>query len=128
MGNHFASIDDYISTFPEPVQAVLEQVRQTIRRVVPDAEEAIRYEMPTFMVNGKSLVHFAGWKKHIGLYPMPEPEDDTERELAPYRTEKGIGQFPLTGEVAYDVIEQAVAQLLRQRTASEDVPRRPVNQ
>jgi uncharacterized protein YdhG (YjbR/CyaY superfamily) len=119
MADHFTSIDDYISTFPEPVQAVLEQVRQTIRRVLPDAVETIRYDMPTFAVDGKSLVHFAGWKKHIGIYPMPEADEETEQEFAPYTTEKGIGQFPLKEEVPYDVIEHAVAKLLEQRRASD---------
>ena len=127
MADHFTSIDDYISTFPEPVQVVLEQVRQTIRRVLPDAVETIRYEMPTFAVDSKSLVHFAGWKNHIGIYPMPEVDEATEHEFATYRTEKGTGQFPLKGEVPYDVIEHAVAKLWEQRVASRELFDEPVS-
>lgn len=127
MAAHFTSIDDYISTFPEAVQPILERVRQTIRGVLPDAEETIRYDMPTFTLNGKSLVHFAGWNQHIGIYPMPQGDEATEQEFAPYRTEKGTGQFPLSGDVPYAVIEHAVAQLLKQRTAAEDLSSRPVS-
>ena len=127
MADHFTSIDDYISTFDESVQAVLEQVRQTIRRVLPDAIETIRYDMPTFAVNGKSLVHFAGWKNHIGIYPMPQQDAETEQEFAPYRTAKGTGQFPLNGDVPYDVIEHAVAKLAEQRTAAEEPAEKPVS-
>ncbi len=127
MAAHFTSIDDYISTFPEAVQPVLERVRQTIRRVVPDAQEAIRYDMPTFTLNGKSLVHFAGWKKHIGIYPMPEGDEATAQEFAPYRTEKGTGQFPISGEVPYEVIEHAVRGLVEERISAEDLSSRSVS-
>jgi uncharacterized protein YdhG (YjbR/CyaY superfamily) len=120
MADHFTSIDDYISTFPEPVRTVLEEVRRTIRRVLPDAVETIRYDMPTFAVDGKSLVHFAGWKKHIGIYPMPQADAETEQEFGPYTTEKGTGQFSLKEPVPYDVIEHAVAKLLEQRRASAE--------
>ena len=63
-------IDEYIAGFPEDVQAILEKIRTTIRGAVPDAEEAIKYQMPTFTLKG-NLVHFAAWKSHIGLYPAP---------------------------------------------------------
>jgi uncharacterized protein YdhG (YjbR/CyaY superfamily) len=127
MAAHFTSIDDYLSTFAEDVRAVLTKVRQTIHRLVPDAEEAIRYDMPTFTVDGKSLVHFAGWKNHIGIYPMPELDPETELRAARYRTEKGTGRFPLSEPIPYDVIERIVATLVETRTASEGSPRRPVS-
>ena len=127
MAAHFTSIDDYISTFPDDVQPILEQVRQTIRRVLPDAEETIRYDMPTFTLDGKSLVHFAGWKNHIGIYPMPAADETDDQEFAPYRTQKGTGQFPISGDVPYEVIEHAVVRLLEQRPAPEETPRGPVD-
>jgi uncharacterized protein YdhG (YjbR/CyaY superfamily) len=66
------SIDDYLSALPEPAREVLGQLRRTIHAVVPDAGETIRYKMPTFTLDGESLVHLAAWKNHIGLYPLPE--------------------------------------------------------
>src|SRR3972149_548962 len=64
------SIDEYISGFPGDVQAILGRIRTTIKRAAPGAEEAIRYQMPTFVLKG-NLISFAAYKKHIGLYPAP---------------------------------------------------------
>ena len=64
------TIDEYIAAFPPDVQAILEQIRQTIRSAAPAAEETISYQMPTFTLKG-NLVHFAAFKKHIGFYPVP---------------------------------------------------------
>lgn len=66
----YKSIDQYIGTFPEDVQKILKQVRQTIKEAAPDAEETINYQIPTFKLNG-NLVHFAAFKNHIGFYPAP---------------------------------------------------------
>ncbi|HBO74444.1 MAG TPA: hypothetical protein DD653_07110, partial [Marinilabiliales bacterium] len=61
-------VDTYISAFPPEVQALLEQVRATIKQNAPDAEEIISYQMPTYVYHG-NLVYFAGYKNHIGFYP-----------------------------------------------------------
>ena len=66
----FNSIDEYIGTFPEDVQKILEELRGTIKAAAPDAREKISYQMPTFALNG-NLVHFAAFKNHIGFYPTP---------------------------------------------------------
>lgn len=74
MNNHkkqFETIDEYIKTFPEDVQAILEKIRETIRKAAPEAVETISYQMPAFKLNGRTLVYFAAWKNHIGFYPMP---------------------------------------------------------
>ncbi|MGE5845223.1 MAG: iron chaperone, partial [Ignavibacteria bacterium] len=68
--NKFETIDEYIKTFPEDVQKILQKIRETIKEAAPGAEEAISYQMPTFKLNG-NLVHFAGYKNHIGFYPTP---------------------------------------------------------
>ena len=78
----FKTIDEYIKTFPQDVQAVLQKMRQTIRKAAPQAEEAISYQMPTFKLNGRNLVHFAGYKHHVGFYPVPSGIDAFERELS----------------------------------------------
>lgn len=88
------TIDAYIAGFPEATQALLEQMRQTVRDVAPEAEEAISYGMPTFKLNG-NLVHFAAFKNHIGFYPAPQGLDAFKEELSPYKGAKGSVQFPL---------------------------------
>ena len=67
----FNSIDDYVATFPEEIQRILEELRGTIKAAAPDVEETISYQMPTFNLNGRYLVYFAAWKDHIGFYPPP---------------------------------------------------------
>jgi uncharacterized protein YdhG (YjbR/CyaY superfamily) len=101
------SIDAYISEFPPEKQAVLEQIRQTIRAAAPDAEEAISYRMPTFKQKG-ILVHFAAFKAHIGLYPPIHGEASLEKAIAPYAGEKGNLRFPLDQPIPYDLIERIV--------------------
>lgn len=83
-----ASVDEYIAGFPSDVQVILTQVRAAMRRSLPDAEERIRYGMAAFMLGGRYALHFAGWKDHVGLYPVPALPADLEREVAPYRTTK----------------------------------------
>lgn len=88
------NIDEYISGFSPQVQELLEQVRTTIRRAAPGAEEAIKYGIPTFVLNG-NLVHFAAFKHHIGFYPAPSAIEAFKEELSPYKSAKGSVQFPL---------------------------------
>ena len=70
----FETIDEYIKTFPKDVQIILGKMRETIKRAAPDAVETISYQIPTFKLKGTSLVHFAAFRKHIGLYP-PAPRE-----------------------------------------------------
>ena len=111
-----AAVDDYISSFPSDVQAVLTEVRRTIRSVVPEAEETISYQIPTFIVNGRHLVYFAGWKKHVSVYPLPAGDAECDREVAPYRAGKGTAKFPLSRPVPYDLIGRLVAHLVEERS------------
>lgn len=83
MAAKFASIDDYIGSFPDDVQVILEEVRATIRASVPDPGEKISYQMPTITLDEQSLVYFAGWKHHIGLYPIPRADDALEGSSRP---------------------------------------------
>jgi len=88
------TIDDYISGFPLDVQAILEKIRQTIRKAAPQAEEMINYGIPTFTLKG-NLVHFAAFKKHIGFYPTPTGMEAFKQELKVCVRAKGSVQFPL---------------------------------
>jgi uncharacterized protein YdhG (YjbR/CyaY superfamily) len=87
-------IDEYIADFPADVQLLLQKVRTAIRKAAPKAEEAIKYQMPTFVLNG-NLIHFAGYQNHIGLYPGSKPIEQFKDDLVKYRTSKGTVQLPL---------------------------------
>jgi uncharacterized protein YdhG (YjbR/CyaY superfamily) len=114
----FASIDDYISAFPEDVQIILKEVRRTIRKAAPAADETISYQIPTFTLNGRHLVYFAGWKRYISLYPLPAVDEALERELTPYRAAKSTVRFPLGKPIPYDLIERLVALRVQQQANS----------
>ena len=103
----FKTIDEYISMFPDEVQTILNQVRQTIRGAAPEAEETINYQMPTFTLNG-NLVHFAAFKTHIGFYPTPTGIEAFKEELAPYKGAKGSVQFPIDQPVPLSLIRRIV--------------------
>jgi uncharacterized protein YdhG (YjbR/CyaY superfamily) len=100
------SIDEYIAGFPQPVQAVLERVRSTIRKAVPGAEEVIAYQMPAFTLNGRYVLCFAGWKQHYSLYGSTDPLVAAFKdELAPYEVNgKGTIRFPLSEPVPVKLI------------------------
>ena len=101
------NIDEYIAGFPEEVQALLEKLRMTIREAAPDAEEAIKYRMPTFTLNG-NLVHFAAFKKHIGFYPAPRGIEEFKDELSVYKGAKGSVQFPLGEPIPFELVGRIV--------------------
>jgi uncharacterized protein YdhG (YjbR/CyaY superfamily) len=100
-------IDEYIAGFPEDVREILEKLRMTIREAAPDAEEAIKYRMPTFTLNG-NLVHFAAFKNHIGFYPAPRGIEEFKDELSVYKGAKGSVQFPLDRPVPFELISRIV--------------------
>jgi uncharacterized protein YdhG (YjbR/CyaY superfamily) len=102
------TIDEYIAGFPPDVQEILQQVRLTIRQAAPEAQETISYQMPTFTLHG-NLVHFGGFKHHIGFYPVPSGIEAFREELAPYIAGKGSVRFPLDQPIPYDLISRIVA-------------------
>jgi len=102
------NIDEYIAGFPAETQHILEQVRATIKKAAPTAEEKISYGMPTFTLNKTYLVYFAGYKNHIGLYPAPIGIETFEKELSIYKTGKGSVQFPLDQPIPFDLIARIV--------------------
>jgi uncharacterized protein YdhG (YjbR/CyaY superfamily) len=104
----FKTVDAYIASFPKEVQGILEKIRQAIRRAAPDAVETISYQIPTFKLNGKSLVYFAAWKEHIGFYAMPSGNAAFKKELSQYKAAKGSIRFPLEEPIPYDLIKKIV--------------------
>jgi uncharacterized protein YdhG (YjbR/CyaY superfamily) len=106
--NKFHAINEYIETFPEDVQIILEKILQTIRKAAPEATEAFSYGIPTFKLDGRPLVYFAAWKNHIGFYPMPSAARAFKRELSVYKQGKGSVQFPLDKPIPYRLVNKIV--------------------
>lgn len=108
MSDQMNLIDEYIAGFPPETQALLEEMRSIIRSVAPDATETISYAIPTFDLNGRHLVHFAGFAKHVGFYPVPSGMAAFEDELSAFKRGKGSVQFPLDKPLPSDLIRRIV--------------------
>jgi len=110
-----ATIDEYIATQPQEVQAMLMQIRHRVHDCVPGAVEKISYGIPTMTLGGKNLIHFGAWKTHIAVYPVPAADPALEQEIAPYRSGKGTLRFALAKPVPYDLIGRLAGLLADQR-------------
>jgi len=102
------NIDEFIVNFPPNVQKILERLRKLIHEVAPEAEEAMRYGIPTFRLNDKNLVHFSAFKNHIGFYPTPSAIIEFKKKLSEYKWAKGSVQFPLDKPIPYDLVRRIV--------------------
>jgi Uncharacterized conserved protein len=112
-----STIDEYIAGFPAETQEVLAELRALIKAAAPGATESISYAIPTFDLNGRHLVHFAGYAKHIGFYPIPSGIDAFQEDLKPYKQGKGSVQFPLDQPLPTDLIRRIVEFRVRENTA-----------
>ena len=101
------SIDEYLVEFPDEIQKRMQELRSTIRKAAPQAEETINYAIPTFTLNG-NLVHFAGFKNHIGFYPAPSGIEAFKKELSVYEGAKGSVQFPLDKALPLTLVTKIV--------------------
>lgn len=106
------TIDEYIAAQPEDVQKILQKLRTTIAKALPAADEAIKYGIPTFVLDGKNVVHFAAYKRHTGVYPAPR---ELPHELEGHKTGKGTLQFPLGERIPYASIAKVAKQLAKER-------------
>jgi uncharacterized protein YdhG (YjbR/CyaY superfamily) len=118
-----STVDEYIEGFPPEVGRRLQRIREVIVAAVATGsgappEEKMRYGIAAVMLGGRYALHFAGWKKHIGLYPVPALDEPLEAEIAPYRSEKDSVVFPHSDPVPYELIG---------RVAEAIVARRPAN-
>lgn len=111
-------IDSYIADFPADVQAILQEVRATIAKAAPKATEDIKYAIPTFIYNG-NLVHFAGFKNHIGFYPAPTGMAAFEKDLEPYKQGKGSVQFPIGEPMPLKLITKIVKWRIKETEEKE---------
>jgi len=103
----FKNVDQYISGFPENVSARLEEMRATIKKAAPEAEEGISYQMPAYKYLG-IVLYFAGYKNHIGFYPTASGIEAFKNELSKYKGAKGSVQFPLDKPLPLALISKIV--------------------
>jgi uncharacterized protein YdhG (YjbR/CyaY superfamily) len=111
------TIDEYINSFPEAVQTVLQTLRQTIKEVAPEAQETISYQMPAFTLHGRNLVYFGAWKDHIGFYHASPTIEASIAEVAPYKTGKGTLRFALDQPLPLPLIRQIVEYRVQENLA-----------
>jgi uncharacterized protein YdhG (YjbR/CyaY superfamily) len=112
------TVDEYIAEFPPEVREILTRVRAAIHAGVPNPEEKMRYGIAAVMLGGRYALHFAGWKKHVGLYPVPVAPEPLESEIAPYRTAKDSVRFFYAKPIPYELITR-IAEFAAARRASE---------
>lgn len=112
--SHKKSVDDYINPFPEEIKRILQILRKTIREELPNSEEVISYGIPTFTINGKYVVYFAAYKKHISIYPVSEEIMNSIEESDVYKkTGKGTIQFPIGKPLPLLLIRKIVRALMK---------------
>jgi uncharacterized protein YdhG (YjbR/CyaY superfamily) len=107
------SFDEYIHGFPEETQLYLERIRAAVKKAAPDAQEVISYGIPAFMMNKTYLVYFAGYKKHVSMYPVPKGDEDFQKEISPYQAGKGTLQFTLERKLPMRLISKIVKYTLQ---------------
>ena len=106
MAEQFESVDAYIASFPAATQATLQEMRQRIHAALPGSGEKISYNIAAVTVDGRTVVHFAGWAKHVSMYPIPAVDAALAAETAPYLAGRGTMKFPLNRPIPYDLIER----------------------
>ena len=106
-GKNPSNVDEYIASYPEEIQEKLREMRETIRKAAPAAEEKISYRIAAYTLKGV-LVYFAGHTNHIGLYPVTTAKQAFSQELAEYRTTKGGVQFRYSDPLPVDLIRRIV--------------------
>ncbi|MDO7976519.1 iron chaperone [Oceanotoga teriensis] len=100
----FKTVEEYINQYPREIQAILQKVRNTIKRAAPESIEKISYGIPTFYLQG-NLIHFAANQKHLGIYPGPEAVEYFKDKLERFKTSKGTIKFSYGKPIPYDLIE-----------------------
>ena len=107
------TIDEYILQYPVEVRSILERIRALIQRLSPrPVLEQVKYGMPAFVIEGRHTIYVAAWKKHVGFYAVNKAPSALERELEPYRSDKGTVKFPFKKPVDWELVESLVQFLL----------------
>ena len=100
--------EEYCLDFPEETQIILENLKNFIQNLLPKSELCINYGIPTFKIKGENVIHFGGFRSHIGLYPGSEAIEIFAEKLKKYKTSKGTVQFPLQEELPFVLIQEIV--------------------
>lgn len=124
MQKSIKNIDEYIADFPTETQAILEEIRATIKKSAPNADESISYGMPAYKLNGKPLVYFAAFKNHIGFYATPTGHAEFAEELSIYKQGKGSVQFPIDKPMPFGLIADIVQFRVMQNLEREVVKKK----
>lgn len=114
-----STVEEYIAGFPPDVAARLRTIREVVVTNVPDPDEKMRYGIAAVMLGGRYALHYAGWKKHIGLYPVPALDEPLESEIAPYRAEKDSVVFPHSKPIPYELVGAVTRAIVARREASQ---------
>jgi uncharacterized protein YdhG (YjbR/CyaY superfamily) len=113
------TVEEYLDGFPDDIQQILRRIRQIFAERVPDAGDKISYQMPTVTMDGQSLVYYAAWKQHIGMYPIPIADEALESRILPCRGSKDGVKFSYRKPMPYDLIGQIADLLVRRRLDDE---------
>ena len=113
------NVDEYLAPFPPEAQEIMQRIRETIHRAVPQAEEKIGYGIPCFHLHGRAVIYFAGYRRHIGIYPAPRGTAAFRKELAAYEGGKGTAQLPLEKRIPYGLVTRIVKYRLKEMVASK---------
>lgn len=104
-----SNIDEFIDQCEIGIRPTMLTLRKKIKDLLPaEAEEAMKYGIPTFQLNGKNMLHFSAYEKHIGFYPTPAVIEQFKKELSKYKTSKGAIQFPIDEPLPYPLITKMV--------------------
>jgi len=114
-----ATVDEYIAGFPPEVAERLQRIREIIVAEVPEAEEKVRYGIAAVMLGGRYALHYAGWKRHIGLDPVPTLDEPLESRIAPFRAEKDSVVFPHAQPIPYELIGEVTRAIVARRAAAQ---------
>lgn len=119
------NIDEYIQQYPKSIQEILTKIRQIVIELAPQATETISYQIPTFKLGKRNLVHFGAYKNFVSFYPTPSALIAFSKELAQYKTSKGAVRFQLDEPIPYDLIKKMVRFRIQEETARLSVKRMP---
>ena len=119
-----SDVDDYIARFPADVQPILRGIRRSIRSAAPDGEERIRYGMPAIQLAGGYWLHFAGWKNHAGIYPVPRGDVEFEAAIAEYRSAKDTVNLLYSKPIPLDLVTRIAEHAAVHARSSHATPAR----
>lgn len=114
-----ATVDEYIAGFPPEVAERLQRIREIIVADVPEPQEKVRYGIAAVMLGGRYALHYASWKRHIGLYPVPTLDEPLESRIAPFRAEKDSVVFPHSEPIPYELIGEVTRAIVARRAAAQ---------